>query len=61
MKRMPLEYVITTSASDRRYNSANAEVYGKLTSWFPERPIQFLFTDEREYPPYFPSPTVFGH
>lgn len=59
MKQMPLKYVVTTSASDRRYNSANAEVYGKLTSWFPERPIQFLFTDEREYPPYFSQPDGF--
>lgn len=59
MKQMPLKYVVTTSVSDRRYNSANAEVYDKLTSWFPERPIQFLFTDEREYPPYFSQPDGF--
>ena len=59
MKQMPLKYVVTTSASDRRYNSANAEVYDKLTSWFPDRPIQFLFTDEREYPPYFSQPDGF--
>lgn len=59
MKQMPLQYVITTSASDRRYNSANAEVYEKLTAWFPERPPQFLFTDEREYPPYFSRPGGF--
>ena len=59
MKRMPLEYVITTSASDRRYNSANAEVYEKLTAWLSDRPLRFLFTDEREYPPYFSQPDGF--
>ena len=59
MQQMPLRYVVTTSASDRRYNSANAEVYDKLTAWFRARPPQFLFTDERDYPPYFSQPDGF--
>lgn len=59
MKQMPLEYVITTSASDRRYNSANKEVYQKLTEWFSAHPPHFLFTDEREYLPYFSQPDGF--
>ncbi len=48
---MPLEYVITTSSSDRRYESANREVYEKLLKWHPE--VQLLFSDERAYEPYF--------
>ena len=59
MKQMPLEYVITTSASDRRYNSANEEVYRRLSEWFSAHPPRFLFTDEREYPPYFSQPDGF--
>ena len=59
MKQMPLEYVITTSASDRRYNSANEEVYRKLSEWFSAHPPRFLFTDEREYSPYFSQPDGF--
>ncbi len=35
MKNMPLEYIITTSASDRRYHSANQAVYQKLAAIFP--------------------------
>lgn len=34
MKNMPLEYIITTSASDRRYHSANQAVYHILGSGF---------------------------
>lgn len=60
MKNMPLQYVITTSASDRRYNSANEKVYRQLTAMFPaDRTPQFLFSDEREYPPYFSQPDGF--
>lgn len=60
MKNMPLQYVITTSASDRRYNSANEKVYRQLTAMFPAgRTPQFLFSDEREYPPYFSQPDGF--
>ena len=60
MKNMPLQYVITTSASDRRYNSANEQVYQQLTAMFPaDRTPQFLFSDEREYPPYFSQPDGF--
>lgn len=51
MKKMPLQYIITTASSDKRYNSANAEVYWKLLRWHPD--IQFLFSDEREYLPFF--------
>lgn len=60
MRDMPLSYVITTASSDRRYNSANAEVYQKISSWYPEQQIpQFLFSDERNYPPYFSQPEGF--
>ena len=60
MKNMPLQYVITTSASDRRYNSANEQVYQQLTAMFPAgRTPQFLFSDEREYLPYFSQPDGF--
>ena len=44
MKNMPLEYIITTSASDRRYHSANQAVYQKLAAIFPaEHPPHFCF------------------
>ncbi len=59
MKDMPLEYVITTASSDRRYNSANAEVYKRLTRWRAPHPPKFLFSDERSYPPYFSQPDGF--
>lgn len=59
MKNMPLEYVITTSASDRRYNSANPQVYQQLSRWHEARPPKFLFSDERSYPPYFSQPEGF--
>lgn len=60
MKDMPLTHVITTSASDRRYNSANPEVYERLTAMQPDCPPMFLFSDEREYPPYFSQPEGFN-
>lgn len=60
MGEMPLSYVITTSASDRRYNSANPMVYQRLSALYPEdRQPRFLFSDEREYPPYFSQPDGF--
>ena len=60
MGKMPLKYVITTSASDRRYNSANPGVYQRLTALFPaEKAPAFLFSDERSYPPYFSQPEGF--
>lgn len=59
MRDMPLEYVITTASSDRRYNSANAEVYKRLTQWRAPHPPKFLFSDERCYPPYFSQPDGF--
>lgn len=60
MQIMPLEIVITTSASDRRYNSANPEVYKRLIAMHQGRaPLRFLFSDEREYPPYFSQPEGF--
>ena len=59
MKDMPLEYVITTASSDRRYNSANSEVYQRLTQWRTPHPPKFLFSDERSYPPYFSQPDGF--
>ena len=60
MGRMPLAYVVTTSASDRRYNSANPQVYERLSAMFPaERRPRFLISDERAYPPYFSRPEGF--
>jgi competence protein ComEC len=60
MGDMPLSLVITTSASDRRYNSANPAVYQRLSALFPpERAPRFLFSDERDYPPYFSRPEGF--
>lgn len=59
MRNMPLEYVITTASSDRRYNSANPQVYQSLTQWRPPHPPKFLFSDERSYPPYFSQPDGF--
>ncbi|MBQ8972299.1 MAG: hypothetical protein IJ074_04390 [Clostridia bacterium] len=54
MRDMPLEYVITTAASDRRYGSANAENYRRLTAMRPEgQAPKFLFSDERSYEPWF--------
>lgn len=48
MKNMPLEYIITTSASDRRYHSANQAVYQKLAAIFPaEHPPHFLLNGDR--------------
>lgn len=61
MSRMPLDYVITTASSDRRYNSANSEVYELLSRINPKgRAPEFLFIDEREYPPYFSQPEGFS-
>ena len=57
MKDMPLKAVITTASSDRRYNSANREVYRALEELHPG--VDFLFTDEREYLPYFSRPEGF--
>lgn len=60
MQKMPLSHVITTASSDRRYNSANPVVYERLAAMRPDREAPcFLFTDEREYPPYFSQPDGF--
>lgn len=60
MQNMPLAYVVTTSASDRRNNSAHPQVYQRLLDMRPpgEKPV-FLFTDEREYFPYFSQTSGF--
>lgn len=60
MRNMPLAYVVTTSASDRRNNSAHPQVYQRLSDMRPqgEKPV-FLFTDEREYSPYFSQASGF--
>lgn len=52
--KIPLTHVITTAASDRRYQSANPEVYNTLLRLHPN--VTLLFTDERDYPPYFQNP-----
>ena len=53
-KLMPLQYVLTTASSDRRHNSANPEVYKILTKLFENNEkFTFLFSDAKEYPPYF--------
>lgn len=54
LKELGLEYVVTSSSSDRRNNSSNAEVYTQLHQANPT--IRFLFTDETEYTPYFSRP-----
>lgn len=57
MEKMPLRYVITTAASDHRYNSANPAVYQRLAALYPpEHGPTFLFSDEREYAPWFSQP-----
>ncbi len=60
MEKMDLKYVITTSSSDRRYQSANPQVYQRLSALYPQgqKPC-FLFSDERSYPPYFSRPEGF--
>ena len=47
MRKMPLEFCLTTASSDRRYNSANPEVYKALRQWAEEdqRELNVLFTD----------------
>ncbi len=59
MKNMPLECVITTASSDHRYNSANPQVYERLSRWRSPHTPRFLFSDERSYPPYFSQPGGF--
>lgn len=54
LENMPLTHVVTTASSDRRYNSACPAVYQTLRRLHPA--AQFLFTDERSYPPYFSNP-----
>lgn len=60
MKNMCPGYVVTTASSDRRYNSANVKAYERMRALWPEGggPC-FLFTDEREYLPYFHQPEGF--
>ncbi len=47
MRKMPLEFCLTTASSDRRYNSANPEVYKALKQWAKDdqRELNVLFTD----------------
>ena len=59
MKDMPLEYVITTASSDRRYNSSNPEVYRSLSQWRSPHPLRFIFFDKQGYLPYFSQPDGF--
>lgn len=54
MARMPLQYVVTCASSDRRYGSASPQVYQPLAQMHPQ--ARMLFTDERDYPPYFHAP-----
>lgn len=44
--------VVTTSASDRRYNSSNSEVYRTIWETLGSN-VEFVFSDEYSYPPYF--------
>ncbi len=45
--------VLTTSSSDRRYNSSNPEVYRLIENALPvDAQPDFLFSDEPDYPPY---------
>ena len=54
ISKIPLTHVITTASSDRRYHSANPEVYNMLLRLNPK--MTLLFTDERNYLPYFKNP-----
>lgn len=54
ISKIPLTHVITTASSDRRYQSANPEVYNTLLRLNPK--MTLLFTDERDYLPYFTNP-----
>lgn len=54
ISKIPLTHVITTASSDRRYHSANPEVYNTLLRLNPQ--MTLLFTDERDYLPYFKNP-----
>lgn len=45
-----VEYIVTSSSSDRRNNSSNPEVYRQLKN--AKNDIKFLFTDEVEYAPF---------
>ena len=58
MRKMPLEFCLTTASSDRRYNSANPEVYKALRQWAKEdqRELKVLFTDPSTE--YFSFPEV---
>ncbi len=46
------KFVVTTSSSDRRYNSSNSEVYRAIQETLGAD-VQFVFSDEYSYPPYF--------
>lgn len=60
MADMPLKYIITTASSDRRYNSANPEVYRSIMAMRrTDQAPRFLFSDEREYAPWFSHPDGF--
>lgn len=61
MGAMPLQGVVTTASSDRRYNSAHPAVYTQLAALFAQqgRALTFLFSDERSYPPWFVRPEGF--
>ncbi|MDY0289287.1 MAG: MBL fold metallo-hydrolase [Sphaerochaeta sp.] len=45
-----VEYIVTSSSSDRRNNSSNPEVYRQLRK--ANKDIKFLFTDEITYVPF---------
>ena len=45
--------VVTTSSSDRRYNSSNPAVYSAIRNTLSNMKPTFLFSDEYSYPPYF--------
>ncbi len=45
--------IVTTSSSDRRYNSSNPAVYSTIRNTLSDTNPTFLFSDEYSYPPYF--------
>lgn len=51
LSNLNAEYVVTSTSSDRRHNSANKIVYDQIKG--AKKDVEFLFTDETEYPPYF--------
>lgn len=51
LKHIGVDYIVTSSSSDRRNDSSNPEVYRQLQE--ANNDMNFLFTDEIAYAPFF--------